>query len=126
MKFRMPETSTDHSPNRGAARISLTLLLMVLLVFSDGIAVAQTSCTNSWTKSSVKLPPPASASQTYGLETMAAAVNNNNLYVIGGYDYQDNLFQNEVSYAPLSLTNGSLVSHACARDRETPPYRHSW
>ncbi len=105
----MPSTSINRSSTLSAARMSLVLLLTVLLVFPGGIAWGQTACPNSWTTSPVALPPPPGARTGYGLETMAAAVNNNFLYVVGGYDYQDAAFQNQVSYVGLN-SNGSLGS----------------
>jgi hypothetical protein len=77
--------SIDRSSTPSAARMSLTLLLTLLLVFPDGLAVAQT-CTSSpagqWTQSSVQLQNPI---ETFA--TVVATVNNTTfLYVIGGLD----------------------------------------
>ena len=69
MKIHMPATSIDRNPTFSAARVGLALLLAALLIFSDGIALAQeatAACTTNWTSPTVLLN---------SIETLSAVVN---------------------------------------------------
>jgi len=117
MKIQMPATSIHRYSTPSAARISLALMLAVLLVFPDGVALAQTACnTSNWEPTSVSLQNP--------IETFAAAVatvnSTNYLYVIGGMDCNTSsgsyscsstptVFQTQVGRAVLG-SNGSVGS----------------
>ena len=97
----MPAKSIVRSSTLSAARISLALLLVVLLVFPDGVAMAQSACnTAQWEQSSVSLQNP--------IETFASAVKNNYLYVIGGFDSASGAFQTQVGHSKLNSSTGAL------------------
>jgi hypothetical protein len=85
----MSAKSIVHTYIFNPARISITIVLTVLLVFSDSLAFAQTQCDttpNVWTTSSASLQNPI---ETFAATTATITVNNTNynfLYVIGGED----------------------------------------
>jgi len=116
MKIHIPATSTDRYSTPSAARVSLALLLAVLLVFSDGVALAQTACnTSNWEPTSVTLQNPI---ETFA-STVATVNSTNYLYVIGGMDCNTSsgyncsstptVFQTQVGRAVLG-SNGSVGS----------------
>lgn len=95
----MPAKSVNRYPTHSTARVALALFLTALLVFPDSVALAQTCTNSSWTQSSVKLPQ--------AIETFAAVVNGNHLYVLGGYHAPSGPARQTVSYVKLN-TDGSL------------------
>lgn len=109
----MRERFASPSSCRSIPRISVALLLTMLLVFPNGVAVAQTcSSTNTWATTSNLLTD--STAPTNGLETLSAVVNNGFLYAMGGCTFISNTsckFWNNVSYSALSKTDGSVTSN---------------
>jgi len=113
----------DQSSRCSVARICLTLLLITMMVFPDGAALAQTACNNptgQWYTSGQNLPT--------GIETFAAAVATVNstpyLYVLGGnsdnYSGGTQTYQTTVPYFTLG-TDGSV-----ALGSSEPPYPNLW
>lgn len=95
----MPAKFTHLPSTFTAARISIALFLTVLLIFPDGVAMAQ-NCTNGvWT------PFPSASELPTAIETLNAVVNNGYLYVVGGSTGTTG-FQNTVSFVQLSTATG--------------------
>lgn len=111
----MPARFIDRFSTSTFAR-SIALLLTVLMTFPDGVAMAQSCGSGSWTTSSSTLPNP--------IETLGAVVNNGYLYVVGGYTQGATLatgtFRNTVDYVPLSTTDGSLTSTFALTSAQLP------
>lgn len=112
----MPAKSMNRSSGSSVARTGIALLLTALLLFPNGVAVAQ-SCTNaSWNTSSSTLPNP--------IETLNAVVNSGYLYVVGGYTAGATLatgtFRNTVDYVQLNTTDGSLMSTFAPTSAQLP------
>lgn len=94
----MPASFIDRFSTSTFAR-SIALLLTVLMIFPDGVAVAQSCTSSSWT------PFPTSSQLPTAIETLNAVVNNGYLYVLGGSTGTTG-FQSTVSYVQLSTTTG--------------------
>src|SRR5580700_3191601 len=96
----MTAKSIDRYSTCSAARISMSLLLTVLLLFPDGVALAQTACSSAWSTSTHTLVDK--------IETLNAVVNNGYLYSVGGYATSDGV--DTVGYVALN-SDGTLQSN---------------
>jgi len=111
----MPAKFIDRFSTSRFARM-MALFLTALLIFPDGIAVAQSCTTSNWNTSTHQLPN--------SIETLGAVVNSGFLYVVGGYTAGATLatgtFRNTVDYVQLSTTNGSLMSNFALTSAQLP------
>jgi hypothetical protein len=114
-RIKMPAKFIDRFSTSRFARM-MALFLTALLIFPDGIAVAQSCTTSNWNTSTHQLPN--------SIETLGAVVNSGFLYVVGGYTAGATLatgtFRNTVDYVQLSTTNGSLMSNFALTSAQLP------
>ncbi|HZS54535.1 MAG TPA: hypothetical protein VFA65_09045, partial [Bryobacteraceae bacterium] len=94
----MPAKFIDRFSTSRFAR-GIALVLTVLMIFPDGVAMAQSCVSGNWT------PFPSTSQLPTAIETLNAVVNNGYLYVVGGSTGTTG-FQSTVSYVQLSTTTG--------------------